>query len=88
MLDANFTNQFAKDTKLMQKQQKNLDDLFDILVTIIWEDPLPDHCREHKLSGNYSGYMECHVKGDWVIMYRFSPGKVTFVRTGSHSDLF
>ena len=88
MLEANFTNQFAKDVKLMQKRDRNLDDLFDILVEIIWEEPLPERCREHELSGNYSNYTECHVKNDWLLIYRFFPGKVTFTRTGTHSDLF
>jgi len=58
MLEANFTNQFAKDTKLMQKQGRDLDDLFDILIKIIWEEPLPAN------------------------------SKVTFVRTGTHSELY
>ena len=88
MLQANFTNQFAKDTKLMQKRGNDLNLLFDILIKIIWEESLPDYCREHNLSGNYSGYTECHVKGDWLIIYRFSPEKVIFTRTGTHSDLF
>jgi len=88
MLEANFTNQFAKDTKLMQKQGRDLDDLFDILIKIIWEEPLPANSREHNLSGDYAGYTECHVKGDWLVIYRFSPGRVTFVRTGTHSELY
>jgi len=88
MLTANYTNQFIKDAKLMQKRGGNLDDLFDILVEIIWEEPLPERCREHGLSGDYSGYTECHVKNDWLLIYRFSPEKVTFSRTGTHSDLF
>ena len=88
MLEANFTNQFTKDAKLLHKRHMDMDALYDILATIIWEEPLPYNSREHNLSGNYSGYTECHVKGDWVIVYSFSPGKVTFVRTGSHSDLF
>ena len=46
MLEANFTHQLVKDAKLMQKRGRNLDDLFDILVEIIWEDPLPERCRE------------------------------------------
>ena len=88
MLDANFSNQFVKDSKLMQKRGNDLELLFDILAKIIWEEPLPERYREHNLSGDYSSYTECHVKGDWLIIYRFSPGKVTFTRTGSHSDLF
>ena len=88
MLEANFTNQFLKDSKLLHKRRMDLNTLYDILAKIIWEETLPYYCREHNLSGNYNGYTECHVKGNWVIVYRFSPGKVTFVRTGSHSDLF
>ena len=88
MLEASFTNQFAKDAKLMQKRRGNLDGLIDVIVKIIWEEPLPRHNREHGLSGDYSGYTECHVKGDWLVIYRFFPGKVMFVRTGTHSDLF
>jgi len=88
MLEANFTTQFVKDSILMRKRGRDLDDLFDILAEIIWEEPLPERCREHGLSGNYSGYTECHVKNDWLLIYRFFPGKVTFTRTGTHSDLF
>jgi len=47
MLIANFTNQFAKDTKLMQKQNRDLDDFFDILAKIIWEEPLSLYNRAH-----------------------------------------
>ena len=75
MLEANFTNQLVKDAKLMQKRGRNLDDLFDVLVEIIWEEPLPERCREHGLSGDYSGYMECHVKNDWLLIYRFPQEK-------------
>ena len=88
MLEANFTKQFAKDAKLMQKQGRDMSDLYDIMVKIIWEEPLPHNNREHKLSGDYSGYTECHIKGDWLIIYRFSGSKVVFVRTGTHSYLF
>ena len=88
MLEAVFTNQFSKDAKLLHKRYMDMDALYDIVVKIICEEPLPYYSREHNLSGNWSGYTECHVKGDWVIVYRFSPGKVTFTRTGSHSDLF
>ena len=88
MLEANFSNQFIKDAKLLQKRHMDMDALYDIIIKIIWEDSLPYYSREHNLSGNWSGYTECHVKGDWVIVYRFSPGKVTFTRTGSHADLF
>jgi len=69
MLGCRFTNQFKKDLKLLEKRRYNLDDIFDIIVKIIWEEPLPEHCREHRLSGNYEGLTECHVKNDWIMVY-------------------
>jgi mRNA interferase YafQ len=58
------------------------------MTFIIWEDPLPEKCREHNLSGAYSGYTKCHVEGDWLLICRLSEEKVLFARTGTHSDLF
>jgi len=54
MLNFKFTNQFKKDTKLMEKRRYDINALFEILINIIWEEPLPERCREHLLSGNYS----------------------------------
>ena len=63
MLGYRFTNQFKKDLKLLEKRRYDLDELYDIVIKIIWEEPLPERCREHRLSGDYSGFTECHVKG-------------------------
>jgi mRNA interferase YafQ len=73
MLGFRFTNQFKKDLKLMEKRRYNLEDIYDVIVKIIWEELLPERCREHGLSGNYSGFTECHVKNDWVMIYCHFP---------------
>ena len=88
MLGFRFTTQFKKDLKLLKKRHYNQDELFDILVKIIWGEPLPEHCGEHGLSGNYSGFNECHVKNDWLVISYFCEEGVVFSRTGTHSDLF
>ncbi|MDR3122426.1 MAG: type II toxin-antitoxin system YafQ family toxin, partial [Treponema sp.] len=36
----------------------------------------------------YEGHTECHIEGDWLLLYRLPQGKVVFNRTGTHSDLF
>ncbi|WP_010253709.1 type II toxin-antitoxin system YafQ family toxin [Treponema primitia] len=59
-----------------------------ILSLLINEEPLPAHCRPHGLSGTYAGYMDCHIGGDWVLIYRIRTGTILFYRTGTHSDLF
>jgi len=86
MLGFRFTNQFKKDLKLQEKRRYNLDDIFDIIINIIWEEPLPERCHEHGLSGDYSSFTECHIKNDWVMIYYFCDNGVVFTRTGTHSD--
>jgi mRNA interferase YafQ len=48
------------------------------MAMIIWEEPLPAKYREHNLSGDYTGYAECHVEGDLLLIYRLSSEKVLF----------
>ena len=52
------------------------------------EEPLPEHNRDHALSGNYVGYRECHLSPDWLLIYKVEGGTLILVRTGSHSELF
>ena len=46
--------------------------------------------RDHALSGNWSGYRECHVAPDWLLIYRIDSKEpvIILTRTGTHSDLF
>jgi len=87
MLDYAFSNQFKKDLKLMEKRHYDMDAIFDIIGMIIWQEPLPERCREHGLSGDLEGFTECHLLNDWLLMYLLDEEKVTFYRTGTHSDL-
>ena len=87
MLGFRFTNQFKKDLKTAERRRLELEQLFDIVALIIWEEPLPERCREHRLSGNFEGFTECHIKNDWVLIYYFCEDGVVFTRTGTHSDL-
>jgi mRNA interferase YafQ len=86
VLDFAFTKQFQKDYKLMEKRHYDMDEIIDIICMIIWQEPLPARCREHKLSGNYAGFTECHIKNDWIMIYIIDEEKVHFSFTGTHSD--
>jgi len=87
LLGFRFTSQFKKDLRLMEKRHYDMAEVYNILIKIIWEEPLPDFCREHGLHGDLEGFAECHVKNDWVLMYYFCEEGVVFSRTGTHSDL-
>lgn len=49
---------------------------------------LPVEYNDHPLRGNYKKYRECHLDGDWVLIYKIEGDELHLVRTGSHSDLF
>ena len=53
-------------------------------------DALPPKNRDHNLTGNYSGYRECHIEPDWLLVYKYNNDKIILylVETGSHLDLF
>jgi mRNA interferase YafQ len=74
----------------MKKQSMNLDKLIEVMNMIINEQPLPPERRNHPLHGYWEGSFECHIQGDWVLIYILNPEArtVTFQHTGSHSDLF
>lgn len=52
--------------------------------------PLPSKYRDHPLRGDKRGYRDCHIQGDWVLIYKVEKGILTLVlsETGTHSDLF
>ena len=72
----------------MEKRHRNMDALYDILTLLLWDDPLPERCREHNLHGTYDGLIDCHVENDWIMLYRKSEAEIVFYYTGTHSDLF
>ena len=49
---------------------------------------LPAKYKAHYLSGNWKGYLECHIKPDWLLIYQTNIDEVILYRTGSHSNLF
>lgn len=49
---------------------------------------LPEKCLDHPLSGECRGYRECHIRFDWLLVYRLEPGRLLLVRTGSHAELY
>ena len=82
------THQFKKDLKLVKKQGKNLDELFNVVEQLVKNAGLDKKYKPHTLSGNWKGYLECHIRPDWLLIYNIEDDAVLLYRTGSHSDLF
>lgn len=90
ILDLVMATQFRKDLKRINKRDKDLSLLKDVLQTLREEQALEEKYRDHDLTGNYIGFRECHVQPDWLLVYAINKEELilTASRTGSHSDLF
>lgn len=85
-----FTNQFKKDYQLAQRRGKKMELLNRTIEILANGEALPEKYYDHSLSGNWTGYRECHIQPDWLLVYYFEDDilVLTLARTGSHSDLF
>ena len=88
--DVVHSNRFKKDLKLAAKRGLDLDALNAIVDQLAAGQPLPDKNRDHALTGDYIGFRECHIRPDWLLVYRVDgEDLILFLfRTGSHTDLF
>ncbi|HWZ04621.1 MAG TPA: type II toxin-antitoxin system YafQ family toxin [Mucilaginibacter sp.] len=87
------STKFLKDLKLLKKRSDNDFQTLQQLITVLAEKGhygLEKKHRPHKLSGDYKGYWECHVKPDLLLIWDENEqiNLLELVRTGSHADLF
>lgn len=87
-----FSGQYKKDLKLARRRNLPEGELNDVIFKLANDIPLPPERKDHSLSGVYSGYRECHIQADWLLIYqKHDNGELRIldlVRTGTHSDLF
>ncbi len=83
------TTQYKKDYKRFRNNPNKLKKLMTVLNMLQSETQIPSEYYPHMLTGNYAGYMECHIEGDFLLIW-FDPDtdQIDLVRLGSHSELF
>lgn len=87
--DVKLKNRFKRDLKTCAKRGYNMSLLNEVMTKLEYGIPL-DHManRPHQLIGYNPAITECHIKADWLLLYRYADNKLIFIRTGTHSDLF
>ena len=90
MLKVVLSNRFRKDLKLAKRRGLDLRLLKDVVDLLAQEKALPDSNKDHALTGKYAAFRECHIKPDWLLIYRVEEEALALMlfRTGSHADLF
>ena len=90
MLEIVYTSKMKRDVKLMKKRGKDMSKLTAVLSLLASGEPMPPKYRDHQLSGSLSDFRECHIEGDWLLIYQIFEDELILsaTATGTHSDLF
>ena len=86
--------QFAKDWRRLARSGRYPMQELQTVMQLLIENraPLPPEYLDHPLKGEWRDFRDCHVRGDWVLIYRINETpdgeEVIFVRTGTHAELF
>lgn len=82
------SNAFRRDKRRIGRSGYDLAKLDASVEKLVQREPLDHRFHDHPLTGNWNGYRECHVRPDWLLIYRIEGEELLLARTGSHSELF
>lgn len=90
-----YTKSFQKDyERLSRSGRYDMNRLKEVVLLLIGNDaPLGAEWLDHPLKGEWAGYRECHVGGDFLLIYEVDEkagkgGSIVFVRAGTHAEFF
>lgn len=85
-----YTKAFLKDWEWLSRSGRyDLKRLKEAMMLLIANDsPLGPEWLDHPLKGNWSDHRECHIGGDFLLIYLLEADTIIFTRTGTHSELF
>jgi mRNA interferase YafQ len=80
---------YRKQYKLLEKRGYDMLLLDDIVKKLANGETLAEKHRDHPLKGDRKGYRDCHIKDDWVLIYKIDKNILTLVlsETGTHADI-
>lgn len=83
------TSIFKKHLKQCRRRSWDMTALEDVVGMLQRGETLSEKYRDHALSGDRIDQRDCHVKPDWILIYRIREDALILqlLDTGSHSDL-
>lgn len=87
---ADYARSFAKDwDRLSRSGRFDMRRLKQVMLMLIANDePLGAEWRDHSLKGEWADHRECHIGGDFLLIYQVEGNRINFVRAGTHAELF
>ena len=88
MLEVVTTRRFDRDYAKLQSSNNRLEKFEAVILLLMEEKPLEPRHKDHALKGNMKGWRDCHIEGDWVLIYKVENRELVLSRTGTHNQVF
>ena len=88
------TKRFRRDyAKLKRSGRYKMGKLHCVMEQLIDGEKLSHNKQDHSLSGKWKHLRDCHIEGDWILLYELGVNEegietITFHATDSHANLF
>jgi mRNA interferase YafQ len=84
---------FRKQLKLMLRRGKGEEQIKKVILLLANDQALAAKYHDHPLTGQFTGFRDCHIQPDWVLIYKKMDsedglGILRLEETGTHADLF
>ena len=85
-----YRKNFEKDYARCKKRGYDMSLLKTVVTLLAESGTLPTQYKPHKLTGKYKDCWECHIKSDWLLVWKQNDKELVllFTNTGTHADLF
>ena len=80
----NYHKSFSKPKREQNKQKliQVIQLIFDNQISYL----ITNH-KAHKLRGIYAGCWSCHIRGDWILIWKWTGNILELVDTGTHNSI-
>ncbi|MDO8649139.1 MAG: type II toxin-antitoxin system YafQ family toxin [Candidatus Peregrinibacteria bacterium] len=90
---AKHTKRFRRDYAKVKRSGRKIAKLHAVMGMLVDGTPLLPRHRDHALQGEWQHLRDCHIEGDWLLLYELRTdaagnATVTFHATDTHENLF
>jgi len=84
-----YTNRLKRQLRVLERRGYDMGLFKEVVEMLLDGRPLPRKYHDHPLHGDKHGYRDCHIQGDWVLIYKVDKDILTLIlsETGTHSDI-
>jgi len=87
------TKRFRRDYKRIARSGKKIEKLNVVMQMLTRGILLPTHYKDHLLQGELQNRRDCHIEGDWLLLYQLTRNEqgeevIIFHATDTHENIF